>query len=477
MKINFVPFIFLLFLMSSVSHAASPTEKCQARQLRAAAALCSSLLVCESSYVKNIRLTDKRTACINKAQSKFNNLISKAIERSFGSCTLQASGSSIGTEWTATINGNGSLAETILSGWDASNTQSNKLYRDLLKAAASHCSSSLVAYSGNAIKPDQGKLSSALVRSRNKLLTSTIGKILKAEAKGFDYVGKEGIVIADKAKTVIDHIVAQITDSSSLPTTADLSVTLTGNPQPAIKDTDLTYTITATNQGPDTAMNVVIADTIPGEVTNVRCSGCGACSIQGSILSCPLGDIESGASQSWELTVQPSVTGKLSNTVHLASATYDPNSSNNMDTAIITVNAPSSSNILANTPLVGTWVEPGLVYHIPNRLDDYVTMFTIKNDGVGLQLSSYYRPSQGGWFAYANTFARFDFGWEVYDNSLYVTYPVSGTIKQFQLIQSENINGALQLTFNVGGTQRILYQCEVTSSYLYCPGIAFYVGP
>ena len=45
--------------------------------------------------------------------------------------------------------------------------------------------------------------------------------------------------------------------------TSDLSVTKTANPDPALVDTNLTYTVVVTNGGPNAAGDVTLTDTLP----------------------------------------------------------------------------------------------------------------------------------------------------------------------------------------------------------------------
>ena len=50
---------------------------------------------------------------------------------------------------------------------------------------------------------------------------------------------------------------------------ADLAVTTTDSPDPAVAGGDITYTITLSNAGPDDAQNVTLTDVIPANTTFV----------------------------------------------------------------------------------------------------------------------------------------------------------------------------------------------------------------
>ena len=50
---------------------------------------------------------------------------------------------------------------------------------------------------------------------------------------------------------------------------ADIRVTMTDSPDPVVAGTNLTYTITVTNAGPDDAFNASLTDMIPANTTFV----------------------------------------------------------------------------------------------------------------------------------------------------------------------------------------------------------------
>jgi uncharacterized repeat protein (TIGR01451 family) len=113
---------------------------------------------------------------------------------------------------------------------------------------------------------------------------------------------------------------------------ADLSISKTASPSPATAGQQLVYTITVTNNGPVTAPNVVVTDTLPALVTFVSdtddCSGA-------AVLTCNLGNIASGSSVSFQVLVSVSASAggaTLTNTATVASDLGDPNPDNNTAT-------------------------------------------------------------------------------------------------------------------------------------------------
>ena len=127
-------------------------------------------------------------------------------------------------------------------------------------------------------------------------------------------------------------------------TGADLSIIKSDSPDPVTAGGALTYTITVTNNGPSTASNVVVTDTIPGGTTFVSATASqGSCSGTGTV-TCSLGSLTNGASVTVTIVVTPNTAGTISNKASVSSSTSDPSSSNNTTPWIYTtVNSPPSN--------------------------------------------------------------------------------------------------------------------------------------
>jgi uncharacterized repeat protein (TIGR01451 family) len=135
------------------------------------------------------------------------------------------------------------------------------------------------------------------------------------------------------ANNVSDLTTALGTTSSS----ADLSVIQTALPDPGVKSSNLTYTVTVTNSGPSAATGVVFTDVLPDPYYADYVSatpGQGSCSISGDeeAVTCALGTINSGGSVSVDITVKPKEPFKLTNSVAVSSPVPDPNRANNSST-------------------------------------------------------------------------------------------------------------------------------------------------
>ncbi len=128
---------------------------------------------------------------------------------------------------------------------------------------------------------------------------------------------------------------------------ADLSITKTDSPDPVVAGDQLTYTIEVTNNGPSTAQDVVITDTLPAGTTfvsGVDGNGATVCAlVQPGTVVCDLGTMPPGTSETVLLTVlvDPSVPdgSVLTNSAEVSSSTADSDPSDNTatsDTAVTT---------------------------------------------------------------------------------------------------------------------------------------------
>jgi uncharacterized repeat protein (TIGR01451 family) len=119
---------------------------------------------------------------------------------------------------------------------------------------------------------------------------------------------------------------------------ADLIVTKTDNPDPVVAGEPLEYTVTVTNTGPSDAIDVVVVDVLPQEVTfdHIRDPfsigvSCSLNPIDEHTLTCALGDMPFGDVKTFTILVQvnPAAPSALDNQVSVSSDTADPNAGDN----------------------------------------------------------------------------------------------------------------------------------------------------
>ncbi|HUR99931.1 MAG TPA: hypothetical protein VMZ26_17840, partial [Pyrinomonadaceae bacterium] len=135
---------------------------------------------------------------------------------------------------------------------------------------------------------------------------------------------------------------------------ADLSITKSDSPDPVVAGTNLTFTMTVTNNGPSAANNVVASDLLPPTLSLVSVSGSGGAScnagIPGSVpTSCAFGVLANGAVRTMTVValVNPSLAAGsvITNNAGVSSNTADNNNSNNLATTTTLVTASADLSI------------------------------------------------------------------------------------------------------------------------------------
>jgi uncharacterized repeat protein (TIGR01451 family) len=118
--------------------------------------------------------------------------------------------------------------------------------------------------------------------------------------------------------------------------TANLAVSQTVSPNPAPSGTQVTITITATNNGPSTAAGAVVRDTLPPGVTFVSAvSSQGSCTLEGNVVTAALGDLANGASATVTVTATSNGASNRSIVAVAMSGTFDPDGTDNSATSVL----------------------------------------------------------------------------------------------------------------------------------------------
>ncbi|QIL78792.1 DUF11 domain-containing protein [Diaphorobacter sp. HDW4A] len=144
---------------------------------------------------------------------------------------------------------------------------------------------------------------------------------------------------------------------------ADLSITKTDGATSYKPGTDVTYTITATNAGPDAVTDATVSDLLPAGITKASwtCASAGGttCAASGSGALNDKVSLPAGASATYTLimSVPSTFTGALVNTAKVAQPTdtIDPNAANN--TATDTDEQRAEEAVAATpVPVGGGWI-------------------------------------------------------------------------------------------------------------------------
>ena len=159
---------------------------------------------------------------------------------------------------------------------------------------------------------------------------------------------------------------------------ADLAITKTDSPDPVITGNNLTYTVTVTNNGPDTSTSVIVTDDLPAETTFVSCSSTGGvCGGSGNNRTVTFASLASGESESitFVANVNCSVADGtvISNTATVDSCTHDPNPNNNSTTATTTASNPPPT-------ITGASANPSVLWPPNHRLVDVTVDYNVTDN-------------------------------------------------------------------------------------------------
>lgn len=137
---------------------------------------------------------------------------------------------------------------------------------------------------------------------------------------------------------------------------ADVSLTKSVSPAAAVPGAQLTYTLVASNAGPSSANNVVIADALPLGLTYVGSTPAGACANDSGTLTCTIGALM--PNQASTVTIAAMLASNFAdaaivNTATATSTTPDPDDGNNTAEATAPI-APSADLIVSKSANVPT---------------------------------------------------------------------------------------------------------------------------
>ncbi|TMD02445.1 MAG: DUF11 domain-containing protein, partial [Chloroflexi bacterium] len=136
--------------------------------------------------------------------------------------------------------------------------------------------------------------------------------------------------------------------------TANLSVAISDAPDPALAGELLTYDITVANTGPDDATNVTVLDTWPAGATFASATlSQGVYGLVGTAVVGSLGTITRGSTATVHITVVPTTTGVITNSVRVASDQFDPDTTNNTVSASTTIIPGADLSVTKSAGAVG----------------------------------------------------------------------------------------------------------------------------
>jgi len=151
-------------------------------------------------------------------------------------------------------------------------------------------------------------------------------------------------VTTDTAEVDTDNNAA--TATVSVNSAADLSLSKLIDSDPVIAGTTVNFTLTVSNAGPSTALDVAVTDVLDDKLLqNPTATGC--VNDPDGLPACQLGDLEPGEEISFSISADllSSATGILENTATVSSSTDDPDAVNNTASVTASIDVVSDLQI------------------------------------------------------------------------------------------------------------------------------------
>ena len=140
---------------------------------------------------------------------------------------------------------------------------------------------------------------------------------------------------------------------------ADLAISITDFPDPAVVSSNVTYIVAVTNRGPSAATSVTVNDFLPANVPVLSTNASqGTAAILDSTLTWNVGTLASGAKATLTIVVSTTTNGVLTTSATVAGAQTDPNPANNNASATTVVALPGVSITAAGATLTAESFSP-----------------------------------------------------------------------------------------------------------------------
>ncbi len=127
-------------------------------------------------------------------------------------------------------------------------------------------------------------------------------------------------------------------------TLADVAIGISASPDLLVTGSNIIYTITVTNQGDQTAYDVLILDPLPSFTTADLPGSSAECTVTGNVVTCLVGSLTQDQVRTFTIAtfVSGQATGAVVNTASIITTSIDTNEANDMATA--TVPLPDSDD-------------------------------------------------------------------------------------------------------------------------------------
>jgi uncharacterized repeat protein (TIGR01451 family) len=174
------------------------------------------------------------------------------------------------------------------------------------------------------------------------------GLSLFAQAMATGTAVAQATLSANESDPTPSDNTASVTTTITPSTTADLSVGISENPNPAYAGGTLRYNVTDVNEGPGNATHTTLIDPLPAGLTFVASESDARCSVDSSnVVTCSLGTTWVRAVDEVSIAARSQAAGSYTNTVSLSSDQTDPTPSDN-SASVTTQVLPSADLSVTN---------------------------------------------------------------------------------------------------------------------------------
>jgi len=148
------------------------------------------------------------------------------------------------------------------------------------------------------------------------------------------------------------HTITIIDNDVAIPPSADLSITKNVVPGSVTQGNNVTFNLAVLNSGPDAAVNVVVSDTLPAQLSYVSATpSVGSCNVVTQTITCNLGTLNASSSATIQIVATMTGTGSTTNIAAVASDTADGDGTDNQAQVTFTIlAAPAAVPIPALDP-------------------------------------------------------------------------------------------------------------------------------
>ena len=194
----------------------------------------------------------------------------------------------------------------------------------------------------------------ALIRRlRLPTVYDTVSNFIRWGTNGLAFKASAGVVIINSSQLVPSDPVA------------DLSSSVTASTNPATVGAPLIYTIKATNNGPNTAKNVILGTTLSaGQSFQSASASIGTATTSGSVVSLPIGDLAVGTTVTLMITTTPTQAGSVTATASANSTSVDMDLTNNTGFNLVSVGFVSALDMVNSLRLAAN----NLIYDSTRKL-------------------------------------------------------------------------------------------------------------